>query len=94
VKVFVSHQKADSEIALAVAARLRVHHQIDSYLDVIDTNLALSGESLGEYLRAEMGKCTQLIAVVSASTKISWWVPWEIGIATEKNFPLERGHGI
>ena len=88
MKVFISHKKEDSDIAKAVEARLRVNHGIDSYVDVIDAKLARSGESLGEYLRTEMGNCTQLIAVVSASTKLSWWVPWEIGIATEKDFPL------
>ena len=35
-----------------------------------------------------MGVCTQLLAVVSENTKSSWWVPWEIGIATEKDFPI------
>lgn len=35
-----------------------------------------------------MGKCTQLLAVVSARTRESWWVPWEIGIATEKDYLL------
>jgi hypothetical protein len=88
MKVFISHQKADSDIAGAVAARLQVPHQIDSYIDLIDVNLAKSGESLGDYLRSEMGRCTQLIAIVSGNTKLSWWVPWEIGIATEKDFPL------
>lgn len=88
MKIFISHQKADSEIAKAVEARLRLKHRIDSYVDIIDTRLTRSGESLGEYLRTEMGNCTQLIAVVSTSTKLSWWVPWEIGIATEKDFPL------
>lgn len=88
MKIFISHQKADAETATAVAARLRIAHQIECYVDVIDQNLLQSGESLGEYLRGEMGKCTQLIAVVSANTKLSQWVPWEIGIATEKNFPL------
>jgi len=88
MKIFISHQKADSEVAKAVEARLRINHRIDSYVDVIDTNLARSGESLGDYSRREMGNCTQLIAVVSGNTKNSWWVPWEIGIATEKDFPL------
>jgi hypothetical protein len=93
MKIFISHQKADSEVAKAVEARLRINHRIDSYVDVIDTNLARSGESLGEYLRREMGNCTQLIAVVSGNTKNSWRVPWEIGIATEKDFPLATFFG-
>jgi hypothetical protein len=25
---------------------------------------------------------------VSEATRTSWWVPWEIGIASEKDFPL------
>jgi hypothetical protein len=93
MKVFISHQKADSEIAGAVAARLHQTHQIDCYVDIIDSNLLKSGESLGEYLRREMGKCTQLIAVVSTNTRLSSWVPWEIGIATEKDFPLATYFG-
>jgi hypothetical protein len=28
------------------------------------------------------------MAVVSTNTKGSWWVPWEIGIATEKDYPI------
>jgi hypothetical protein len=28
------------------------------------------------------------MAVVSAATKDSWWVPWEIGMATEKDYPI------
>jgi hypothetical protein len=88
VKVFISHQKTDSDQATLIAARLRTHHQIDSYLDVIDPYLASGGSDLGDHIRDEMGKCTQLLAVVSASTKTSWWVPWEIGVATEKTFPL------
>ena len=35
-----------------------------------------------------MGKCTQLLAVISYATLASQWVPWEVGVATEKNFPL------
>lgn len=28
------------------------------------------------------------MAVVSAATKESWWVPWEIGVATVRRYPL------
>lgn len=65
-----------------------MYHQIDSYLDVIDPNAGKAGDQLGDYLRAELGKCTQLMAVVSTHTKTSWWVPWEIGVATEKDYPI------
>jgi hypothetical protein len=87
MKVFVSHQRADSAIATMVVAKLH-QNQIDYYVDIVDSTLTKSGEQLGDYLRSEMGKCTQLIAVVSHNTKLSSWVPWEIGVATEKDFPL------
>lgn len=88
IKVFISHQRADSAKAEEIARRLRDYHQIASYLDVIDSKLGYNGEDLAEYIRSQMGACTQLLAVVSQATRASQWVPWEIGVATEKDFPL------
>ncbi|MBB5052774.1 hypothetical protein HNQ36_002748 [Afipia massiliensis] len=88
IKVFLSHKNEDSEVAGAIAYRLKTIHQIDVYLDVIDRNLERSGPDLAEYIRAEMEKCTQLLAVISTKTRESQWVPWEIGVATEKERPL------
>jgi hypothetical protein len=87
IKVFLSHQKADSAMAGVIADRLKRHHQIDSYLDVIDPFIS-KGEDLAQHIQLEMSKCTQLLAVVSEATKQSSWVPWEIGVATEKDYPL------
>lgn len=88
MKVFISHQKNDSTIAQAIGSRLWVYHDIDYYLDVIDPHLGKAGDDLAKHLQIEIGKCTHLIAVTSAATRTSMWVPWEIGIATEKHFPL------
>lgn len=88
MKVFISHQQADALMAAQVARRLLTVHGIASYLDVIDPYVNGSAESLAEHIRSEMGKCTQLLAVVSSATLASQWVPWEVGVATEKNFPL------
>lgn len=88
MKVFLSHQRVDSQRASEIAARLKIHHQIDSYLDVIDPYLTRPGEDLAKHIRDEMTRCTQLLAVVSYATRESQWVPWEIGVATEKNYPL------
>jgi hypothetical protein len=87
IKVFISHQKADSAKAAAIAYRLKSQHSIESYLDVIDPYLG-KGEDLALHIQVEMSKCTQLLAVVSEATRTSSWVPWEIGVATEKEFPL------
>ena len=88
MKVFISHQQADALVAAQVAYRLQTIHGIASYLDVIDPYVNGSAESLADHIRTEMGKCTQLLAVVSYATQASQWVPWEVGVATEKNFPL------
>lgn len=88
MKVFISHQRVDSDIAGTIAARLQVYHDIDSYLDIIDPVASKSGDQLGEYIRKQMSLCSQLMAVVSVATKESWWVPWEIGVATEKDYPI------
>jgi hypothetical protein len=88
IKVFLSHQRADAGKAGEIAARLKVYHQIDSYLDVIDPFLGRPGTDLAAHIRSEMSKCTQLLAVVSSATPNSQWVPWEIGVASEKDYPL------
>lgn len=87
VKIFISHQKQDSSAALRVQNYMKGEHDIDCYLDVIDPHLT-RGEEIADHLRNELSKCSHLLAIVSEATKSSWWVPWEIGVATEKDFPL------
>lgn len=86
MKVFVSHKKEDSDSAARVAARLRLNGA-DVYFDVIDLTKP-RGEDLTDYLRDKLAQCSHLMAVVSEVTKLSWWVPWEIGVATERRYPL------
>lgn len=87
VKIFISHQQQDSQSALTVKVYLKQRHSIDCYLDVIDPFIK-RGEEIAEHVRGELAKCTHLLAIVSDATKGSWWVPWEIGVATEKDYPL------
>jgi len=89
MRVFISHQKADSIKAAQVAEYLRTRHRIDSYLDVVDPKIGThAGPELADHVREQMDNCDSLLAVVSHETAKSQWVPWEIGIATEKEFPL------
>ena len=92
MKVFVSHKKEDKEIAGVVAARLE-KNGAQVYLDVFDPDTYSAGDDLADYLRAKLDLCTDLMAVVSGKTKESWWVPWEIGVATEKEYPLSTFAG-
>ncbi|MBX9822475.1 toll/interleukin-1 receptor domain-containing protein [Afipia birgiae] len=83
VKVFISHKNEDTVQAGAVAAHLQ-SNGLNVYLDVIDRQLDKSGPDLADYIRQQLEQCTQLLAVISPRTQASWWVPWEIGVATEK----------
>lgn len=86
-KVFVSHKKEDATLAEKVARRIRLNG-LETYVDTIDDALLKDGPDLAEHLLRRMGECEQLIAVVSTSTKGSWWVPWEIGVGSEKSFRM------
>lgn len=88
MKIFISHKDQDSLSARSIAHRLKALHGLDSYLDVIDPYIGRPIEELAEHIREQLGRCTQLLAVVSSATASSQWVPWEIGVATEKDFPL------
>jgi len=86
-KVFISHKNTDSLIADRVARRVRANG-LETYLDIIDDALLKDGPDLADVLLKRMSECQQLIAVVSTSTKDSWWVPWEIGVGSEKGFRM------
>lgn len=86
-RVFISHKNTDAALATKVARRVQING-IDTYLDVIDDTLAKDGPELADLLLQRMSTCDQLIAVVSTATKDSWWVPWEIGVGSEKGFRM------
>lgn len=83
LRVFLSHKREDSLIAAGIASTLEAGG-LSVYLDVIDNNINKDGPDLADYLRTQMETCSQLLAVISPVTTTSWWVPWEIGVATEK----------
>lgn len=85
--VFISHKDIDSSAAASVAERIQANG-LTVYLDVIDGALSKDGPELADYLLGKMDRCQQLIAVVSRETQSSWWVPWEIGVGSEKSFRM------
>lgn len=91
--VFISHKKEDSGLALKISEHLK--KWLDTYLDVLDPHVAAgnSGEDLGDYVRTKLDACTHLLAVLTRRTQESWWVPFEIGIATEKDYPISTFAG-
>lgn len=85
MRVFISHKNEDSNIALIVHKAL-VTHNVDSYLDVLD-RFADDGEELISHIKTQLNDCTDIIVVISENTKLSWWVPFEIGMAAQIDMP-------
>lgn len=86
-RIFISHKKEDSDLAANIAYIMAANH-IEYYLDVLDPNITSDGQQLTDHLRGNLNKCTHLLVVLSEKTKLSWWVPFEIGLATEKEYPI------
>jgi len=82
--VFISHRTADNAIALQVATRLINTHGIKCYIDDIDQRLkSATQQEVTRILVDRVNQCTNLLAVITANTEGSWWVPFEIGVAKQ-----------
>lgn len=78
--VFISHSSKDDAIAGIIYRRLTNLHGITCYLDDIDPELQGTKNATDVILK-RLDQCTNLLAVVTANTRESWWVPFEIGVA-------------
>ena len=80
---FISHQSNDQGAAERIALLLS-SHSYPCYLDTFDPNVDSDSPDLEGYLRRVIALCNNLMAMVSPTTRTSWWVPLEIGVALEK----------
>ena len=87
MKIFISHKKEDEITALKVQQTLQ-DEGVDAYLDLLDNIIEKDGERLTKHIRGKLHECTDVIVILSKNTKESWWVPFEIGMATEKDMPI------
>ncbi len=79
--VFISHKKTDRSDAIRIASYLNDKGVI-CYVDEFDPTL----QNIDDITKAIMDRvrdCSHLMAVVSENTNDSWWVPFEIGVASE-----------
>lgn len=86
MKVFISHKNTDTSLALTVQSEFK-RLGIDAYLDVLDSSLIGDGEALTKHIKKKLNECTDIIVVMSDSTKKSWWVPFEIGMSAQIDMP-------
>lgn len=87
MKVFISHKNTDQAVALRIQTALK-SLQVEAYLDLLDDITIDKGEALTQHIRTKLNECTDILVVLSENTKTSWWVPFEIGMAAQKDLPI------
>lgn len=86
MKIFISHKQEDAYTANKIAGELRALN-VDYYLDLLDSSIEQSGRELTNHIRENLNNCTDIIVIMSEITKFSQWVPFEIGMAAQKDMP-------
>ena len=86
--VFISHKKEDEAAALAIGNYIKNYADVDIYLDLYDLELveAVSTENdrkIVASIKRGLRTSTHLLCLISDKTRLSWWVPYEIGVASE-----------
>lgn len=80
-RVFISHQKKDSDVANTVAEYL-LNAGIDIYFDQYDKSIDRSDpQSVVTAIRRGIENSSHMLVIFSQNTFGSMWVPWEIGYA-------------
>ena len=84
--IFISHKKEDQHIAIELGNFLTTKMNVDIYLDIFDPELqeAVSVENdakIVDSITSGLKLSDILLCVISDKTKLSWWVPYEIGVA-------------
>lgn len=82
--VFLSHSSLDKE-ALPKAIGFLEAHGAKVYIDKADKELPeKTSAATGVKLKERISQCPKFIVLVTANSKNSRWIPWELGIADEK----------
>lgn len=87
-RVFISHQKKDSEIARKIADYFE-EAGVDIYFDQYDGSINRSDpSSVVKAIRYGIENSTHMLVVFSHNIFGSMWVPWEIGYAYNSHVSL------
>ena len=86
IKVFISHKQEDSYTANKIANELKAMN-VPYYLDILDFRTTGSGKELTDHIKRNLNDCTDIIVVMSESTRYSQWVPFEVGMSAQNDMP-------
>lgn len=82
--VFLSHSSLDKEV-LPKAIGFLEAHGAKVYIDKTDKELPQkTSAETGVKIKERISQCPKFIVLVTANSKNSRWIPWELGIADEK----------
>lgn len=87
MKVFISHQQMDTDLANTIYELLEAKG-VEAYLDVMDNLHSNDSKFLTNHLKQIVNKSTDILVVMTEHTKNSWWVPFEIGMAANKDLRI------
>lgn len=87
MKIFISHKQQDENYAKEVKQTLTTCG-VEAYLDLLDDTISGDGKKLTQHIRSKLRECSDVIVILSDKTRASWWVPFEIGMASEKDMPI------
>lgn len=80
-RVFISHQKKDSDVAAKIADYL-LDAGVDVYFDQYDSSINRADpNSVVNAIRTGIENSSHMLVLFSPNTFDSMWVPWEIGYA-------------
>ena len=82
--VFVSHTTNDDSLAEEVAKCIR-SFGLTAWVDSDFMAPEDDGPGMASKIKRVIGRSYCLLAVVTSATSKSWWVPFEIGVASDKN---------
>ena len=86
MRIFIPHKLEDAFTARQIAKELE-ELRVECYLDLLDNSLIQKGEALTNHIRANLNQCTDIFVVMSNITRLSQWVPFEVGMAAQKDMP-------
>ena len=80
--VFVSHTSGDDELADEVARCIRTY-QLSAWVDSEHMDSDDDGPEMADRIKRVIRRSYCLLTIVTSATQGSWWVPFEIGVASE-----------
>ena len=91
--VFISHKKEDEDVAIDVGSYLTDIVGVNIYLDIQDCVLkeavnAENDQKIVNSIQKGLECSSHLLCLVSDQTRLSWWVPYEIGFADKKKIDV------